>query len=454
MRRLYTGLAVLLIAVVVALYLSREAGYILIALGEWRVEISMVVFVALLALAGLLLYMILGTTFRIASVPGRMKRWSQRRKLARARTDLNDGLLQLLEGDYGSAQRFLTRRIERSDAPLVNYLAAAIAAQRSGDREARDRYLTAAERGNRRARSSVRLLQAQLQIEAGQWEEAQATLNHLLDRQPEQPRVLELMVACCEALGDWERLTDLLPRIRRQNVVPEERLRTLQRWVAREQITRGSARGPAALENAWKGLPRALRHDPELIGVYADGLITHGLVRAAEALLRKQLQKAWNEQFLRRYLQLPAGAQVMQQLEHWLRDRPEDPMLLYAAGVIALHQQLWGRARGYLEAAVSRAARPEYFRALGALQERLGELDAARESYRRAVELQAPGENLLGLPGPSAGAAYEARSEGGGAGAAEQRSTEAPGDEPVDTTGESGGASTEERNSAVDGERR
>lgn len=398
MRRLFTALAVLILSVLIAVYLSREAGYLLVALGPWRVEMSLVVFVALLALVALVLYVVISALMRAVAVPGKVRRWQHKRRMARVRSDLTDGLLLLVEGDYEASQRRLTRRIERSDAPLVNYLAAAIAAQRHGDRENRDRYLTAAERSARRARPAVRLLQAQLQTEAGQWEEAQASLNDLLERQPDHRRVLELMADCCEALGDWERVEELLPRLRRQQIVPQERLQRLSRWSARERLTRAAAEGPAALENAWKDLHRPTRHDPDVLSVYLDGLLVHGLYRAAEALLRKQLQKEWDEALLRRYLTLPAESQIMHRIEQWLKERPEDPMLLYVAGVTALRQQLWGRAREYLEAAVARSARPEYFRALGALQEQLGEHEAARESYRRALDLQGTGDAVLGLP--------------------------------------------------------
>ncbi len=402
MLRLFTALLILIAAVAGALYISHEGGYILFSLGPWRIEMNLVVFLTLLALAGFVLYLLLATLGRIVSLPRRLKRWRHQRKLARARNDLSHGLLELAEGDYEVAERQLTRSAARSEAPLVNYLAAAIAAQRRGAREMRDHYLAIAEQGGRQARTAVRLLQAQLQTDGGQWEEAQATLTDLLEREPDHRRILELMVACCTALGDWERLEHLLPRLRRHRVVSEEQLTELNRWVARERLTYAASRGPGSLERTWKELPRALRGDDDALGTYIDGLLLHGQYKAAEALLRRRLQKSWNDSMLRRYAALPAaaGGNRLSQVETWLKERPENPVLLYLAGILALRERLWGRARSYLEAAVARSAQPEYFRALGALQEHLGEQDAAKASYRHALDLAAPGEPLPELPEP------------------------------------------------------
>ncbi len=399
MRRLFTALIVLVTAVAAALYFVQEGGYILFAVGPWRVEMNLVVFLTLLVLIGLLLYLVLTTAGRILSLPRRWRQWGIQRRQRRARHNLTRGLLELAEGDYEAAEKRLTRSAGRSEAPLVNYLAAAIAAQRRGAREMRDRYLAVAEKGGRQAHVAVRLLQAQLQTDGGQWEEAQATLTDLLERDPDHRRILELMVACCTALGDWERLEGLLPRLRRHQVLPEEQLEELGRWVARERLTRAAARGPEALERTWKELPRPLRADEEALCTYIDGLLLNGRHDAAEALLRRHLQKSWNEPMLRRYAALPeTGSNHLNQVEAWLKERPENPTLLYLAGILALRGRLWGRARSYLEAAVARAAQPEYLRALGALQEHLGEEEGAKASYRRALDLAAPGEHLPELP--------------------------------------------------------
>ncbi len=426
MRRLFLYLVILAGAVVVALYFHQQQGYILLAAGPWRIEMSLLFFAVLLGLALLLLFLALRLGGKLLSVPGTLLGWRKRRRYEAARTELNSGLLRFTEGDFASAEQQLMRSARRSEAPLVNYLTAAMAAQRRGSREARDRHLSVAEEECPHSRVAVHLLQAQLQSEAGQWEEAQATLNALLDEEPRHRRALELMVSCCRALGDWERLEALLPRIERQGIVPKSEQQELNRWVARERLARAAGEGANALEKAWSDLSRPVRRDPDVIGVYADGLITQGREAEAEELIRRQLQKSWDIGLLRRFATLPAASEQgylerLKQVEEWLKGRSDDPELLYVAGLLSLRAERWDQAREYLQAAVDQAARPEFVRALAALQERCGDYAAALGNYRLAMELAGPEGAVPDLPGlPQPGSA------GGAATAPESADDSAP----------------------------
>ncbi|BAU56516.1 uncharacterized protein EC-HemY [Halorhodospira halochloris] len=413
MRRLFIYLLILAGAVIAALYFNQLDGYAHFVVGEWRIEMSLLLTALLIALTVLVLYSVMIGTRRLLAIPAQLRNWQGRKRQESARTELTGGLLRFAEGDYDGAEQQLARSAKRSEAPLVNYLTAAIAAHRRGAREARDEYLNTAEQSGLGSYTAVQLLQAQLQIEAGELEEAQATVANVLDTNPKHRRALELMVTCSRALGDWERVEPLLSRIERYGFLPKSELEEINRWVAREKLSRASTVGRDALERTWNEFSRALRRDPEVIGAYADGLAMNGQVRAAEELIRRQLQKNWDEGLLLRYARLPAEAHIgerLAQVEAWLETRRDDPQVLFVAGALAIRAEQYDKAREYLEAAVNLSAQPKYLRALAYVQEQSGHLESARQTYREAMAITSDGDDLpevLGLPEPASSDSME-----------------------------------------------
>ena len=73
-------------------------------------------------------------------------------------------------------------------------------------------------------------------------------------------------------------------------------------------------------------------------------------------------------------------------IERWLKDRGEDPDLLLAAARLCLRNELWGKARSYLETVISLRPTPEAYREYGALLTQLGEADAAAEDANGGQE--------------------------------------------------------------------
>ena len=165
---------------------------------------------------------------------------------------------------------------------------------------------------------------------------------------------------------------------------------------------------------AWKGLDRWLPQDTDLEIVYVDGLAANGQGEQAERLLRTRLNKSYDPRLAQRYGQLPLAApeKALSQVEKWLLERPDDPVLLQAAGRLALQARLWGRARDYLEAASARQSAPDALYLLGRLLEQMGELEPARERYRQALErLSGNGGALLPLNSAEQRALIQAKDE-------------------------------------------
>lgn len=99
--------------------------------------------------------------------------------------------------------------------------------------------------------------------------------------------------------------------------------------------------------------------------------------------------------------------------EDLLRTNEQDAALLLTVGRLCLRNQLWGKARHFLEASVAAEPSVEAYNELAALLDNLGEKDLALQCYRNALHAvpgcEAPiaGQLQNALPGSTAPAAED-----------------------------------------------
>ena len=72
-----------------------------------------------------------------------------------------------------------------------------------------------------------------------------------------------------------------------------------------------------------------------------------------------------------------------------MKHHGEDPELLLAAARLCLRNELWGKARSYLETGIAIRPTPDAFREYGSLLNQLGEGEAAADAYREGLKLVA-----------------------------------------------------------------
>lgn len=403
MKLLIGVVIVLLAAAGLSLALMDEPGYVLIGYGQWTAESSVAVAVILVVLLFLVLYYAIRSVAGLRSVPRRFRLWRQIKRGERARRFLSKGLVELAEGQWGSAEKHLLRYVGDSDTRLLNYLGAARAAQQQGDSERRDIYLQHAHNSMPEADVAVGLTQADLQMAQGQYEQALATAMHLQQVAPKHTHVLKLLAKLYRELRDWERLNDLLPDLQRRRVLEDADLLRLRREVARERLAVAAQEGDAErLKDIWRQVPRDLRQEGDLVLAYAQHLVNAGESVAAERLLADVLDSLWDERLVSLYGEV-SGRDAARQLAHaetWLKAHPHQAVLLYTLARLSLRNQLWGKARTYLESSISAGASVAAYRDLGALMEQMEDREAAMDCYRNGMQLAA-GKGVA-LPPPAA----------------------------------------------------
>lgn len=374
-------------------FLQEDPGYVVIRFRGYLIEMSVPVLLALILLGAALTWLVV----RALRVPRQLGEAAGRYRSGRAGQRLTRGMIEVAEGNFAKGERLLTRSAVKSDAPLANYLQAARAAHLLGQDERRDNWLRLAYEMAPEAASAVLLTQAELQLDQGQYEQALATLRRLEEQVPNHSHALNLLGRLYYRLEDWEQLEALLPRLRKHGRIDDA---LLGKWAVRVYVEKlAAAKDAQEVEAAWQSIPKNLRSDMALLEARYTALIRTGEHEAAEKEILRELKREWRGPLVRLFgvIEGPDPARQLRRAEDWLRAHPDDVDLLLAAARLCLRNELWGKARSYLETVISLDPSPEAYNEYGSLLNRLGEGDAAAEAYRQGLGLVA-GPALPALP--------------------------------------------------------
>lgn len=373
-------------------FLLSDPGYVSINFRGYLLEMSVPVLLLLTSALFGLLWLIR----KIIMAPRRIGEAAGRYRSARSGRKLTRGMIEVAEGNFARGERLLARAASTSDSPLFNYLQAARAAHLQHSDERRDEWLKLAYQEIPEAANAVLLTQAEFQLDRGQHEQALATLRRLDENSKDHAHALALMGRLYFRLKDWSALRDILPRLKKHGQVKAETFDTWTIRVHREELDR--ATDDAALALAWREIPKAYKSDVSLQEAYYKGLMRAGLHDRAEKELAAALKSSWRGPLVRLF-GLIDGADASKQLkraEGWLSSHSNDPDLLLTAARLCLRNELWGKARSYLETVISLRPTPEVYQEYGALLNKLGQTDAAADAYRDGLGMVA-GNHLPAL---------------------------------------------------------
>lgn len=397
MRKLIVALVLIALSVALVSLLNQNNGYAMFGFGHWTVEGSLAMFILLDIALFLALYLVIRTLARLWSIPERWQKWRKMRQRQRAQNSLASGLLDMASGKWKSAEQKLIKHAEISQKPILNYLGAARAAQERGIFAKRDSYLKLAQESMPSEQLAVSITQAELQLSNDQIEQALATLTHLRKIAPKHSYVLKLSKELYLRLENWSVLKQLLPDMAKNDVLSKDELNELEVKVYVGLMRQAVAEvDRERLNTVWKQIPKHLHSHVDIVEIYVQQLQASGSDNEAESMLEKAIEKSWDERLVELYGLIEGKRQDKQlsRAESWLKEHPQNPVLLLALAHICLRSKLWGKARSYLEACIgvkpSVAAQHE----LGVLLEQMGEKDLALESYRAGLELSYEGSGV------------------------------------------------------------
>ena len=375
----------------------QDPGYVLITLKPWSIELSLALFMMLLLALFVVLYFVCRSLVKLWRSPRALSAWQSNRSQNKARKQQINGIMRVIEGDWQQAERLLLSHLSQTDTPALNYLGAAHAAQGRGDYKKRDLYLEQAVDVDPDQSTAIGLTQANLQFRSGQHDQASETLRRLRSRTPKNKRVLGLSVKVLEQTKDWKALQGILPAVRKQKAAPETEIDRLQQLANRQLLTHSSESND--LHQLWRSMSREDRNNPELLATYAERLMNDGANKEVEELLRKSINRKWDPRLVRLYGQVraPDPALQLKRAEEWAATHKDSPELMLSLAQISLNNELWGKARSYLEACINLGGTVEAYRELGHLLEQLDEKEKALDLYRRGIEQAAPPQIQSGM---------------------------------------------------------
>ena len=374
-------------------FLLADPGYVIINFRGYVVEMSVPVLIGFAVLLLLAVWFIR----KIVLAPKRLGEAAGRYRSARSGKKMTRGMIAVAEGNFKRGEKMLARAASTSDSPLFNYLQAARAAHLQGRDDRRDEWLRLAFQDTPEAANAVLLTQAEFQLDRGQNEQALATLRRLDENSKDHAHALALLGRLYFKLEDWDSLAELLPRLRKSSQLKPETLDTWTIRIHKEMLNR--AADSDAIAETWKGVSRAHKSNATLLEAYYDGLMRAGQHDRVEKELAATLKSNWHGPLVRLFGLVEASdtTKQLKRAEGWLKKHGDDPDLLLAAARLCLRNELWGKARSYLETVISLRPSPEAYREYGALLNQMGEADAAAAAYRDGLGMLAA-EPLTAIP--------------------------------------------------------
>lgn len=348
---------IILLSVGLGSLMQNDPGYVLIAVHGWQLQTTLVIFTLILVFSILALKYMLG----IFSLPGQIQQYLTKRYAQKQLTQINQTILHFLCTDWEQ----VTHKIR---ADLDHWGLYLLAAQASKNDSARNKYLQLALDAAPAAFPEIILLQAKLQIEALQFEQAQASLNLIAQHRS----VI------------WHHLQTKLDLHFKNYLALVQRLQSAQKLL-KNQAWYTSALAKALVEtlntdNAWawfKSLPKELRSQLAILSafypwlsnkaqfqVYLDRLIANPSIETLNFMSNLEPKTEW-----------------IARLENI---SPQTPTLMLCLGKWYAKQKLWGKALAYLKASQCKAALVE----LAKLYLNLGQSANAMQAMEKALKME------------------------------------------------------------------
>lgn len=372
---------ILLLVIVAALaafgwhWIAEDPGYVLLRLRGWRVETTVVAAVVILLLA----WALITAVWRLVRWPfGALSR--RHRRLSQQR--FGEGLIALIEGRHGDAERDLNRA---SRLPSLRGPALLVSAEAASRRGEHVRALEALDQASQSAPQAARVLRARMLRSEGKPAEALALLVPESDKGSLTPAGWRELALAALASGDLRRAREALAPLQKSAALGTRGYATLEIEVLTAALN--ATPDGAALNALWSQLPKTQRRVPAVIDAYARRAAGFGLSLPAMDEVESALRREWSPLLIQTYGTL-AGDDIearLRRAEGWLDAHPNDASLLLTLGRMCVRLELWGKAQQYLQRALALAPTAGAWEASGDAFAGQGDLPNAQRCYRNAL---------------------------------------------------------------------
>lgn len=388
MRALLWLLLLGALAVGLAVAASYNDGYALLVLPPWRVEISLNLLVLSVVAGFALLYALLRAIFLTLALPERVRAFRAARRHAKAESALRDAMLFWLGGRYARSLTSAELAYKSGHAPGLASLIALGAARALRDEPKVADWREHAKAHDAEVHGARLLMEAELAIEARQFEEALGLLNQLTQQTGRHIVAMRLALRAHRGLGNWEQVVHLARQLEKHHALTPVQATPLKQSAHRERL-RTLAKDGHGLASYWDRLPNAERRAPGLALEAARNMLQAGEHATAQQVIEDGLDEEWSSELALLYGECRGGDALgrIARAEVWLQSHPRDAALLLVLGRLCLQQQLWGKAQSYFEASLALEETHAAHIELAKLLDRIDQSEAANRHYRAAALL-------------------------------------------------------------------
>ena len=393
MKTLLWVISIFAVAVGLTQFAQFNTGYALLFIPPWRVELSLNMFMILLAVLVVSLYAALRLLRELMGLPGRASQYRLRKNAQRSLKLERDARVAFFEGRYQRAERLATEAMAISgndDAFAVNALLAARAAHQVHDFERRDRLFAALREKLGATHLATAMTMAELFMDERRFDEASVALAEARSISPKLTAAMRLELRLRQRENDYDAVLNLVEQLSRADALDNEQVRRL-RVHASVQKLREQKMSARELKDFWRHLPETDRLQAQLVEAMANSYLELGEADQARELIEKALEQEWESSLAVCYgdlgLQGEALNRQLQKAESWLKSHPNDASLLLALGRLCRAHALWGKAQNYLEASLAVQPSAVAHAELGQLFDSLERKDEANQHYRASLDM-------------------------------------------------------------------
>ncbi len=392
MKVLTWFLAVVALAIGLVLAIRTNVGYVVLVYPPYRIDFSLNFLIVALLVAFSLFYGLVRVAVHAWRLPGYVRRFRRERRREKGRRLTLEAELAFAEGRWARAERLASQAMELGEAVLLNALLAARAAHAQRNFKARDDYLARAERASP-GEATVRLMtQVELLLDAREVQAALPLLARLKALAPRNTGVLRLELKAQQLARNWDQVLATLAQLEKREAIEPVQAEQLRVHAHLENIRR-KAHSLEALQGYWERMPADDRLDTKIATAAARAFLGLGATRQAREAIEASLERQWDSGLAALYGEC-ADRDAIKQIERaekWLPAHPRDPALLLTLGRLCARQELWGKARSYIEASLAVEPTREAHVALAQLLERMNQPDEACRHYRESLALESAG---------------------------------------------------------------
>jgi len=384
MRTLAWLIGLFAVAVGLVIAARYNAGYVLLVLPPYRIELSLNLSLFLLLAGFACAYLLVRAVSVALQVPVRVREYRIARRRRKAQATLVDALREFFSGRYSRAEKAGARSIELREHAGLGAIVAARAAHELRAYDRRDDYLgraAALASGD----DSVRIMtEAELLLDERRFQDALDILKSLPKK---DVAALRLELRAEQQAKNWERVLVLIEQLAKSKVLDQEQAAQMRR-VALSENLKSHELDASGLQQTWQKVPASDKGDHKIAAAAARCFMSIGDPAQACRIIENSVEEEWASDLLDLYSEC-AGAETVRQIERaeeWLKSHPTDAKLLMALGTLCAREGLWGKAQSYFEASISIEPTYTAHLALATLHERLGDTESAQGHYRKSLE--------------------------------------------------------------------